>query len=270
MPPLVTSSSNPRVKALVRLRNRRHRDGTGRFLVEGYRELARALEAQIELEELYYCPPLFLGENEPGLLERAEVAGAALVELGESAFRRASFRDRPEGLLGVARQFGNGLELLRPGANPLLLVVESIEKPGNLGTMLRTAHAAGADGVLVCDPATDVFNPNVVRASIGALFLMPLAIVTSEEAQAWLRDRDIGSFAATPSAQLRHWEADYRAGSALVVGSEQYGLSTGWLQGASQRVRIPMQGQADSLNAAMAAGILLFEALRQRHRAKVP
>jgi TrmH family RNA methyltransferase len=260
---LITSTANPRVKALVRLRNRRERDATGRFLIEGYRELARALQGGIHLEGLYHCPSLYLGENEPALVEAAGPA-TEVVELGEEAFRRISHRDRPEGLLGVAGQFPTGLERLVLGEVPLILVVESIEKPGNLGAMLRTAEAAGADGIVVCDPATDPFNPNVVRASLGSLFLVPVVVSGSPEALAWLRTRDVAIVAATPGADLLHWQADYRGPVAVVIGSEQYGLSDLWLEVATHRVRIPMAGSADSLNAAMAAGVLLFEAVRQR------
>jgi TrmH family RNA methyltransferase len=260
---LITSTTNPRVKGLVRLRNRRERDASGRFLIEGYRELARALQGRIQLEELYYCPSLYLGENEPTLVEAAGPA-TELVELGEEAFRRSSHRDRPEGLLGVARQFATGFERLDLGEAPLVLVVESIEKPGNLGAMLRTAEAAGANGIVVCDPATDPFNPNVVRASLGTLFLVPLVVSGSPEALAWLRARDVAIVAATPGADLLHWQADYRSPVAVVIGSEQYGLSDLWLEAATHQVRIPMAGSADSLNAATAAGVLLFEAVRQR------
>lgn len=263
-PRRITSPANPRAKALVRLRKRRERDERRLFPVEGYRELLRALEGGVELKEVWYCPELFLGENEPELLERAAAGGAELVETSEEAFRKVSYRDRPEGLLGVARQFATGLDRLEAPPEPLFLVVESIEKPGNLGTMLRTADAAGVSGVLVCDPTTDPFNPNVVRASVGALFLVALGVASSEDTLEWLRRRGIRSFAATPEADLLHWEADYRGPAALVVGSEQYGLSPLWREEADERVRIPMQGRLDSLNAAMAAGILLYEALRQR------
>ncbi len=262
----ITSPANDRIKALVRLRNRRERDRTGRFLIEGFRELTRAAEAGVTLAEVYACPPLWLGGNEAALLERCRAAGAAVIEVTEAPFRKASYRDRPEGLLAVAAQFPVGLDRLDPPSDPLLLVAESIEKPGNLGTMLRTAEAAGADGVIVCDPTTDPFNPNVVRASLGTLFGVPLAVASTPETLAWLAGRRITSFAATPSATLAHHDADLRGPAALVIGSEQYGLTDAWLDGADHRVVIPMPGSVDSLNAAMSAGILLFEAIRQRSR----
>ncbi|NIA25167.1 MAG: RNA methyltransferase [Gammaproteobacteria bacterium] len=268
--PRITSTQNPRVKHLVRLRSRRHRDTEGLFTIEGYRELTRAIDSGIELEEVAYCPSLFLGANERALLEAAEVAGAHLIEFAEDPFRKVSYRDRPEGLIGLARQFPTGLDRLEPGPNPLVLVVESIEKPGNLGTMLRTADAAGADAVIVSDPATDPFNPNVVRASLGCLFLVPLAVASNTDTLAWLTACKIKTFAATPAGERLHWEADYRKPSALAIGSEQYGLSETWMTAADEQVRIPMLGDADSLNAAMAAGVMLYEAVRQRTTGRQP
>jgi len=261
---IITSTSNPRVKYLVRLRNRRTRDAESRFLIEGYRELSRAVAAGIDIEEVGYCPDLFLGSNEPALLAMAAANGATLVEYAEAPFRKVSYRDRPEGLVALARQFPAGLDDLSLPDAPLILLVESIEKPGNLGTMLRTADAAGVDAVIVADPTTDPFNPNVVRASIGCLFVVPFAIAGSPETIAWLRHRDTHLIAATPLAERAHWDVRYSGACAIAVGSEQYGLSDTLLAAADELVRIPMHGDADSLNAAMAAGVVLYEALRQR------
>jgi TrmH family RNA methyltransferase len=259
----ITSPSNDRIKGLVRLRDRTERDRIGRFLVEGYREIARALDAGVDIEALFVCPDLYLGVNETALIGLAAASGAEIVPVGERPFRKASYRDRPEGLLAVARQFPVDLDRLDPAHPALLLVAESIEKPGNLGTMLRTAEAA-AGGVVVCEPTTDPFNPNVVRASLGTLFRVPLAVGTTAETLDWLRERGITSVAATPVGGRPHWEVDMTRPVAVVVGAEQYGLSDAWLGGADERVVIPMPGAIDSLNAAMAAGILLFEAVRQR------
>jgi len=252
------------VKYLVRLRSRRTRDADGRFLIEGYRELSRAVAKGVLIEEVGYCQSLFLGSNEPALLAMAQAHGATLVEYDEAPFRKVSYRDRPEGLIALARQFPTGLDDLSLPAAPLLLLVESIEKPGNLGTMLRTADAAGVDAVIVTDPTTDPFNPNVVRASIGCLFVVPVAIAGSPETIAWLRHRGIRLVATTPRADRLHWDVRYSGAFAIAVGSEQYGLSDTLLDAADELVRIPMHGDADSLNAAMAAGVVLYEALRQR------
>jgi TrmH family RNA methyltransferase len=260
----ITSLQNARVKSLVRLRNRRERDRTGRFLIEGYRELRRALDHRITVEALYVCEALFLGENEPRLIDDARAMGTETIEVSPEPFRKISYRDRPEGLLAVARQFESGLDRLPEASNPLFLVVEAIEKPGNLGTMLRTADAAGATAVIVTDPATDPFNPNVVRASLGCLFTVPLAIASTDATLAWLARHNVGAIATTPDASTLLWDVDLSKPTALVVGSEQYGLSEAWLGEAARTARIPMGGEADSLNAAMAAGVALFEAVRQR------
>lgn len=260
----ITSPTNPRIKSIVRLRKRRDRDATGTFVVEGYRELTRAIAAGIDIDALFVCTELFLGDNEPALVERAAAAGAEIVPVASEPFAKASYRDRPEGLLAVARHFPTALDRIDLTDDPLLLVVESIEKPGNLGTMLRTADAAALDGVVVTDPTTDPFNPNVVRASLGTLFTVPLAVTDTATAVEHLAGRGVRTVATTPDATLPHSDADLTGPVALLVGSEQYGLSDRWLEAADERIVIPMPGSVDSLNAAMAAGIVVFEALRQR------
>jgi TrmH family RNA methyltransferase len=259
----ITSTSNARVKDIVRLRNRRARKETGLFLVEGFREIRRAIDAGIEMTELFVCPALYLGENEGDLVARAS---AEIVEVDEAPFRKMAYRERPEGLLAVCRQFDTSLEHIERSDDALILVVESIEKPGNLGTMIRTATAAKVDAVIVADPTTDVFNPNVVRSSIGTLFATPIAVCGTEDAIAWLRDRFVPICAATPNAEVDAWDAPLDTAVAIVVGAEQYGLSDAWLDAADVRVKIPMPGadKIDSLNAATSASILLFEAVRQR------
>lgn len=266
----ITSPTNARIKAVVKLRKRRQRDATGTFIVEGYRELLRAADAGLSLRTLLFCSDLFVGTNERDLVQRCSAAGAEIIEVSPEPFAKASYRDRPEGLLAVADQFETGLDRIELTDNPLVLVAESIEKPGNLGTMLRTAEAAGISGVIVADPTTDPFNPNVVRASLGTLFTVPVAITDTAAAIDHLRVREVNIVATTPDATLSHYEADLAAPSALVVGSEQYGLSRQWLDGADTKVVIPMPGSMDSLNTATAAGIVVFEALRQRSRPSDP
>jgi len=264
-PEKITSLQNPRIKQLVKLRERRERDAAGLFLIEGYREVRRALEKKVRLQELYFCPDWFLGENEPALIETAQAAGAQLFELSKEAFAKCSYRDRPDGLLAVAPQWKLGLADLAVGSPPFLLVVESIEKPGNLGTILRSADAAGVDGVIVCDAVTDVFNPNVVRSSTGVLFSVPVVVAESPAVHAWLVEKGIRTVATTPDTPDLYTRVDLRGPLAIVMGSEQYGLSDFWLKASTARVRIPMAGQADSLNVAMATIITLFEAVRQRN-----
>lgn len=264
---LISSLQNERVKEVVKLRRRTHRDESRLLIIEGYRELKRALDNQHRPAALFYCADFFLGHNEPELIRRCREAGTDCFRCAPAVFQKMAYRDRPEGLLAVAPQVRRTIADLKLSAAPLILVAESIEKPGNLGTLLRSADAAGADAVIVCDERTDIHNPNVVRASIGTLFTLPVIEAGSGEALDWLRARGIRLLAATPHTDLDYTQADLKPGIAIVVGAEQVGLSNIWLEEADLKVRIPMRGQADSLNVAAAATILLFEAQRQRNGA---
>ena len=261
----ITSLQNPGVKEVVKLSKRSARDEAGLLLVEGYRELKRALENGWKPVSVYFCPELYLGKNEPALIQRAADAGAQLFECTPSVFEKMAYRDRPEGLLGVGPQVKGSLEHLElTSRQPLLIVAEAIEKPGNLGTILRSADAAGVDAVIVCDQCTDINNPNVVRASTGTLFAVPVVEASSADALTWLRRRGVKILAATPHAEADYTDVDLAGPVAIVVGAEQYGLSETWMKEADLKVRIPMRGQADSLNVSAATTILLFEAVRQR------
>ena len=260
----ITSLQNARIKNLVKLRNRRPRDRQSLFIAEGYRAIDRALESGVIPEEVYFCPECFLGENEIPLIESTREKGSTLFELSRPAFEKVAYRDRPEGILGVFKQWSYGLDNIPLSQIPFLLIVESIEKPGNLGTILRSADAAGVDAIICCDPITDLFNPNVVRSSTGVLFTMPAVMTSSEETIKWLSRQRIRSVATTPHARDLHTETDLTGPLAVVMGSEQFGLSKTWLDACSNQVRIPMAGQADSLNVAMATLKTLFEAVRQR------
>jgi RNA methyltransferase, TrmH family len=260
----ITSLTNTRVKNVVKLRQRSHRDALGQMLIEGFREITRALENGHPLDEFFYCEALFQGENNAALLERAESAGARLVSCTAPVFKKMSYRDRPDGLLAIAPQVRHELSDLSLEKAPFIVIAEAIEKPGNLGTILRSSDAAGVDAVIVCDRCTDINNPNVVRASIGTLFSLPVVETTGAEALAWLRANDIQTVATTPHTDTLYNDADLTRGVAVIVGTEQYGLSEAWLDAADIKVRIPMLGQADSLNVASATTILLYEVVRQR------
>jgi len=266
-PFVISSLQNPRVKQVVRLRDRRDRDRDGLMTIEGYRELLRAQENGYPVEEVLFCPEMFRGENEFPLLEMLRASGARITQVAAHVFRKMAYRDRPEGVLGIAPQIRSGINDLRVGAWPFLVVAEAIEKPGNLGTILRSADATGVDGLVLCDRCTDLFNPNVVRASTGMLFSVPIAEASSAEALAWLRERGIAVLAATPHAEQLYTDVDMTQPLAVVVGAEQYGLSDVWMREADIQVRIPMLGQADSLNVATATTLLLYEVVRQRSRA---
>ncbi len=262
----ITSLQNPRVKAVVGLRDRADRDLHGEMIIEGYREIKRALDNRHFPSALFYCTSLFMGSNEPALIRQCEEAGAELFDCTDPVFRKMSYRDRPEGLLAVAPQVRGSLADLTLPPHPLLVIAEAIEKPGNLGTILRSADAAGVNAVIVCDRCTDINNPNVVRASIGTLFSVPVVEASSEETLAWLRSHGIRILAATPHTEFVYDDVDLTRGTALVVGTEQVGLSDKWMNEADLKVRIPMLGQADSLNVAAATTILLYEAVRQRRQ----
>lgn len=257
----ITSLQNGKVKTAVALRDRRERDRTDLFLIEGYRELKRAVDAGCKTEMLFICPEFFLGENEDALIEKA---GGEIFECTKEVFAKISYRDRPDGLIAVAKQRHLSLSDLKLKASPFLLIAESIEKPGNLGTILRSADAAGVDAVIVCDPTTDVHNPNVVRSSVGTLFTVPVLETEGEETLAFLKKNKIALAAATPHAESEFTEVDFRVPLAIAVGTEQYGLTDNWMKRADLLVRIPMFGVADSLNVASATTLLLYEVVRQR------
>lgn len=240
------------------------------MLIEGYREILRAVENRHFPTQLFFCPDLFQGGNERALVERCRNAGAELFECSVPVFEKLAYRDRPEGLLAIALQVHRSLDSLVLPSDSLLLVAESVEKPGNLGTILRSADAAGADAVIVCDRCTDVNNPNVVRSSIGTVFAVPVFETTTPACLAWLDARRIRVVAATPHTETLYTDTDLTGAVAIVLGTEQYGLSQTWLQRAAVRVRIPMLGQADSLNVASAATLLLYEAVRQRGWGRAP
>lgn len=261
---LIASLQNPRIKAVARFRRRTHREDGHAMIIEGYREVKRALENRHFPTEIFHCPALYQGENESALVDRCRAAGACLIECTPEVFAKIAYRERPEGVLAVAPALRPILADLKLPSDPLLVAVEAIEKPGNLGTILRSADAAGVHGVIVCDKCTDINNPNVVRASIGTLFSVPLAEADSTAAIDWLKGRGIKIIAATPHATEDYYGVDLRTGIAFALGTEQYGLSPRWMEAADLKVRIPMAGQADSLNVAAAATILMFEAVRQR------
>lgn len=264
MEQIITSRQNPRIKDLVRLRKRRDRDEAGLFLIEGYREVTRALSKGVKFKEFYYSPGWYLGENEPALIEKIKADGTRVFEVSKEVFTKVTYRDRPDGLLAVAEQWHRTLDDLKLSKNPFLVVVEAIEKPGNLGTILRSADGAGADAVIVCDAVTDIFNPNVVRSSTGVLFSVPVVVSDSKTVHAWLRKKGIKIVSTTPDTDNIYTKVDLTGPIAIVMGSEQYGLTDFWLKDCDIPVRIPMNGLADSLNVAMATGLMVYEAARQR------
>lgn len=261
---MITSLQNGKVKRIVKLRSRSQREKEGVLLVEGVRAVARALAAGWPIEELYFCPALLNGVDADKTVADCRNSGIALLECSEAVFCKMAYRTRPEGILAVARRIGQGLSELDSGRNPLFLVAEAVEKPGNLGSMLRIADACGANAVIVCEGGTDINNPNVVRASVGTIFSVPVVEASSAETIEWLRARSVQILAAKPNAERVYTAADLSGPLAVVVGAERPGLSETWCNAADLQVRIPMLGRGDSLNVSTSAAVLLYEAVRQR------
>ncbi|MGI8813874.1 MAG: TrmH family RNA methyltransferase [Pseudonocardia sp.] len=260
----ITSTANPRIKAVLRLRRRRDREDAGVTLVEGFEELSLALAAGVAPRTVYHCPELAAEQEWDAARRQPTFADAELVRVTKVVFERIAYRESPDGWLAVLPAVGVDLGELRVGTDPLILVCVGVEKPGNLGAMLRTADAAGVTCVIAADPGTDWSNPNVVRASKGAVYSVPVAAADGRRALEWLVERGIPMLATTPDADTAYTRLDLRGPLAIAVGAEDVGLSPAWLDAAHRRAMIPMSGRVDSLNVSAAAAILLYEAIRQR------
>jgi len=262
---IITSPANARLKTLVALRRRRAREEAGLTLVDGYDELCLALDAGVVPRTVYFCPELMLDVAvQQDVVLRAQSMGSDTQQLGRAAFEKVAYREGPDGFLAVVDSVMRSCSDLSVGLAPLVLICQGVEKPGNLGAMLRTADAAGVEAVLAVDPVTDWSNPNLVRASKGTVFSVPVASAGSSEALAWLSDQGIALAATTPDTDLEYTQVDYTGPVAVAVGAEKYGLTDDILKAASYRIRIPMAGRANSLNVATSAAVVIYEAVRQR------
>jgi len=272
---LISSLTNARVKHVVALNDKKQRDADGLMLIEGHDPLAMALECGVTVRTVFVCPALHKPAHSPDaharLLQRARDVGVEILEVSAPVFEKMAYRDGPDGWLAVAPRPPFALDALRLPQNrpPLLLVAERVEKPGNLGAMLRTCDAAGVDAFITVDPVADLTNPNVVRASQGTLFSMQVAQTTSRDMHAWLRTHGIISVATTPNdvagkPPTPFTAFDFRRPCAILMGEEKYGLTAFWLQYADAAVRIPMFGRINSLNVATSAALVIYEAVRQR------
>jgi TrmH family RNA methyltransferase len=274
--PTISSPSNPRLKALLSLRRRRTREETAQTLVEGYEEIGLALSAGVRPGSVYVCEELFSPAGQAGsqhlghqseLLDRLRADRVEIVHLSRAAFEKVSYREGPDGLLAVVQAVGMPVgDLAVDGPDHLVLLSQGVEKPGNLGAMLRTADAAGVDAVVAADPVTDWGNPNVVRASKGTVFAVPVASGTTAETLGWIRAHEVRLVVTTPETDLLHTDVDLTGRVAVAVGSEKHGADRALLDAADHLVRIPMHGKANSLNVAASAAIVLYEAVRQRSR----
>jgi len=267
---VIDSPSNPRIKSALRLRERRERESTGLTLVDGGREALRAIEAGAVVESAFVCSPLLASVEARRVAEKLgqsfEPYGASIevVEVSERAFERLAYGDRADGVVLVVRSPRASLDDIELPRAPLVVVTEDVEKPGNVGAILRSADAVGAAAVIAIG-GTDLFNPNVIRASVGTVFSMPVASASASDAAGWLRAREIRIVASRVDAARLHVEADLRGPVAIVLGSEATGLSDVWRAPDVEAIRLPMTGVADSLNVSAAAAVLLYEAWRQRH-----
>jgi len=265
----IESPKNPRVRAALALRDRRDREAAGATLVDGVRELGRALDGGAQVLEAFVDEER-LSAAGMALVDRLRATGTAVVTAAPAVLAALAYGARSEGVVATVRVPDLDLAGLTLPPNPLVVVIEGVEKPGNLGAVLRSADAAGADAVIAADPVTDLFNPNAIRASLGTIFAVPVARGGSSEVRAWLVDAGIRILAARIDGAVQHTEADLTGPVALVLGSEAEGLTSAWSGDGVQGVRLPMLGIADSLNVSVAAAVLLYEARRQRDLPAAP
>ena len=266
----ITSAQNPKIKNLLFLQEKsKARKEQGLFVVEGQRELEHCLKAGFKVRTVFVCPDIM------GSIDSAEnyfsqgfaknqFSAESVIEIPEQLYKKVAYRESTEGIIAEVEYKSLTLNDLKLPENPLVMVLESVEKPGNLGAVLRSADAAGVDAVIFCDPLTDLYNPNLIRASIGAIFTVPTVAASSEEAIAFLQARNIQILTAQLQDSSLYYDVDMRRGTALVMGTEATGLTNIWREAASAHIRIPMLGRLDSLNVSVSAAILLFEAVRQR------
>ena len=276
---IITSGQNPRIKRLLLLQQKSsERRRTGLFVVEGRRELAHCIEAGLTVEEAFFCPQIGAEASLRSLLHGSPTSSSGarclvMSAVSPAVYERIAYRGSTEGVVAVVRQRRLTLDDLAPlvaaaagRQSPLIVVLESVEKPGNLGAVLRSADAAGATAVIVCDPLTDLCNPNLIRASVGAFFSVPVVACTSAECMAFLKAHGIAILTAQLQDSSLYYATDMRRPVAIVMGTEADGLTPQWRQAADEHIRIPMLGRIDSLNVSVSAAILLFEAVRQRQQ----
>lgn len=261
----ISSLKNPVIKKLLQLQERsRVRKKEGAFIIEGKREIGLAHKGGYEVKEIYFCPDLLSGEEISSLEDM--LPGCSFTGISREVYQKSAYRGSTEGIIAVAATKEMSLEtLVLDTEEPLILIAEAPEKPGNIGALLRSADAANLDAVIIADPKTDMFNPNIIRSSVGCVFTTPLAVGTSGEIISFLKKKEISLFGAALQASVPYHTVDFRGPSAIVVGTEATGLSDLWLQNTSKNILIPMQGEIDSMNVSVAAGILIFEAKRQRN-----
>lgn len=260
----ITSAQNPKIKDLLALQEKsKERRKKGLFVVEGRRELLHCIEAGYEPYSIFFCPGIISSKD---LDEIAETSGdCSFFEIPQHLYDKVAYRGGTEGIIAELKCKEMSLDALKLKENPLVVVLEAVEKPGNLGAVLRSADASRADAVIVCDPLTDMYNPNLIRSSIGAIFTVPVATASSEDTIKWLKDNHIKIFTAQLQDSEWYYDTDMKGGTAIVMGTEATGLTDAWRKAADAHIKIPMLGKLDSLNVSVSAAILMFEAVRQRN-----
>jgi len=260
----ITSLTNGKVKALVKLREHRARKKTGLAIIDGIREIALARQAGVAIEEMYICPEILEKQSLRKSVDNAVPAGQTMTEVTPEVFHKIAFGDRAEGVLAVCRPAEKALQDIRLGDVPFIVIVESLEKPGNLGAILRSCDGAGVDALCMSGETTDIYNPNVIRSSLGTVFTTTAVETGNEEVLKFVREKRMQVVATSPSGKINYTKADLKGPLALVLGSEQKGLSEFWVNHADLLVKVPMKGQADSLNVSNTAAVLIYEVIRQR------
>ena len=269
----ITSAQNPKVKELLALQEKsKERRKKGLFVVEGRRELLHCIEAEFEPHTLFICRDILSDKDFDKSLGAIEenFCGSTypIVEISQQLYDKVAYRGGTEGIIAEMHCKELSLEGLKMKENPLVVILESVEKPGNLGAVLRSADASGVDAVIVCDPLTDMYNPNLIRSSIGAIFTVPVATASSEDTIAWLKSKGIKIYTAQLQDSEWYYDTDMKGGTAIVMGTEATGLTNIWRKAADAHIKIPMLGRLDSLNVSVSAAILMYEAVRQRKDAK--
>jgi TrmH family RNA methyltransferase len=259
----ITSPQNPKIKTLKKLDKASERREQGVFVIEGLRELCLADQAGYEITQLFICEELLISD-ETYSIEKCKLGGTDIYTIPKEVYESIAYRGTTEGVIATAKPKEHLLDSLKLSANPLILVIEGVEKPGNLGAMLRTCDAVGVDAVIVCDTRTDIYNPNVVRSGIGTVFTSQIAIASAADVISFLKEKGVKTYAADLTATESYYQKDMSKPTAIIVGDEATGLSPEWVEAADERIRIPMLGRIDSLNVSVSAAVLLYEGLRQR------
>ena len=260
MHPIITSSQNPKIKNILALEKARERQRQNLFVIEGTKELALAISAGYKINSVFFCPEIIDAKTLQTIVSNEQL----LIAVQQNVFSKIAYRESTGGIIALAEQKQHRLEAFALSSNPLVLVLEAVEKPGNLGAVLRTADAAGIDAVVICDPRVDFYNPNVIRSSVGCVFTNQIASASTEQTINWLGVNKMAIFCTYLKASKPYHEVDYTRSCAIIMGTESSGLSENWIKNSTENIIIPMQGRVDSMNVSTAAAVVIFEASRQR------